>query len=459
VDAGVDEGRVARAKEVAGRLNEAGVEAVALGFVDPAAIVRVKCVPLRRFPDAAGSGVGLSTVFALAMSNDQFTSAPGYVEGPSGDLRLVPDPDATVPLVAMPGWAWAPVDQYTQEGEIWGACPRSFLRRQIDAYAARGLTVQTTFEYEFSLGRDTEDGGAEPAHRGPGYSDIVLVQHHDLALDLIRAFEAQGLDVAQFHPEYTDGQFEVSLAPRDALTTADNNLVLRQTVRAIVRRYGWRASFAPRTFGEVGNGMHLHLSLWREGLNLMTGGNAPAEMTPEGEGFIAGLFRELPALVGVTCPSPISYRRLQPHHWSGAMLCWGRENREAALRFITGMVGTRDRATNIELKPVDTTCNPYLAMGAALAAGLAGIEEGLTLPPPTVEDPSELPQEEKERRGIRQLPSSLPEAAEELAASGVLRRAMGDLLFETFVATRRGETAQYEGVDAEEMVRRLRWRY
>ncbi len=451
--------RAARARERMGGLAEAGVEAVACGFVDPAGIVRTKCIPLRRLEEAARSGIGLSTVFALALSNDEFTSAPGYVEGPSGDLRLVPDPEGIVPIEPMPGWAWAPVDQFTQEGERWAACPRSFLRRVVDDLAGRGITVQAAFEFEFSLGRDLPDGGIEPAHRGPGYSDIVLVQHHDLALDLIRALEHEGLALQQFHPEYTEGQFEISIAPRDPVAMADAVLLVKQTVRAVGRRYGWRASFSPRTFGPVGNGMHLHLSLWREGRNQLTGGDGPGGMTRDGEAFVAGLHRDLPAVVAVTCPSTLSYSRLQPHHWSGAMLCWGQENREAALRFIQGMAGTRDRAANIEVKPIDGTSNPYLAMGAVLAAGAAGISDVLELPDATTEDPSSLPSKERERRRIRQLPDSLEGALEELATSSILRAAMGDLLFETFLATRRADAAQYAGVEEEELTTQFRWRY
>ncbi|MGH2541050.1 MAG: glutamine synthetase, partial [Actinomycetota bacterium] len=122
-------------------LEEAGVVAVALGFVDPAAIVRVKTVPVGRFAQVATSGVGLSTLFNVAMSNDRFALLPGFIDGPSGDLRLRPDPAATVPLAALPGWAWSPVDQYTQEGEPFPACPRRFARRMAEGYAGLGLSV------------------------------------------------------------------------------------------------------------------------------------------------------------------------------------------------------------------------------------------------------------------------------------------------------------------------------
>lgn len=456
--AAIERAREDAVEQTLDRLASAGVEAVALGFVDPAAIVRVKTIPLHRFPAAVRAGIGLSTVFAVALSNDEFTSVPGYVEGPSGDLRLVPDPGATVPLAAMPGWAWAPVDQLTQDGEVWGACPRSFLRRVSTALSDIGLEARVAFEYEFSLAREVA-GEFVPVHHGPGYSDSVLVAHHELALDLIRAFEGQGLEVQQFHPEYTPGQFEVSIAPRRPLETADHSLILRQTVRAVAKRYGMRATFSPRTFGPVGNGMHLHLSVWRGDRNLLHDPQRSTGMTAEGEAFVAGILRELPALVAVTAPSPLSYLRLQPHHWSGATQCWGPENREAALRFVRGMVGTRGSAANVEVKPVDATCNPYLAMGAILAAGLAGVTERLELPPPTTEDPSALPPEERERRGVAGLPASLSEAIQRLAASQVLRAAMGDLLFETFLATRRGDEEQYRDVAEDEMVRQYLWRY
>lgn len=433
--------------------------AVVLGFVDPSTIVRAKAVPVERFAEVASSGVGLSTLFNVAISNDRFALLPGYIDGPSGDLRLRPDPAATVPLAAMPGWAWAPVDQYTQAGERYAACPRGFARRMADAYSERGLSVRAVFEFEFSVGVRGADGGFEPAHHGPGYSDIALVQNHDFALDLLTAMEAQGLGLQQLHPEYADGQFEISIAPSDPVDAADAAMVVRQTVRAIARRHGLSASFSPQVGPDTGNGAHVHLSLWQGSDNLMAGGDGPAGMRDRGEGFIAGILRELPALVAVLVPTCLGYLRLQPHHWSGAMQCWGTENREAALRFVQGATETTAGAANIEVKPVDGTANPYLAMGALLAAGLHGLDAADRLPPSTEEDPAGLPDDVKSTRGVRQLPSSLPEAVDQLAPSAVLRDAMGDFLFQTFLSTRRGECEQYAGLDDDELMRRLRWRY
>jgi glutamine synthetase len=447
------------AADVQAWLEDSGVAAVVLGFVDPSMIVRAKTVPIARFAETASSGVGLSTLFNVATSNDQFALLPGYIDGPSGDLRLRPDPEATVPLAAMPGWAWAPVDQYTQAGEPYQACPRAFARRMVEAFDERGLSVRAVFEFEFSVGTKDADGALVPAHEGPGYSDIALVRNQDFALELITAMEAQGLGLQQFHPEYADGQFEMSIAPSDPVGAADAAMVTRQTARAVARRHGLVASFAPQTGPDTGNGAHVHLSLWAGDRNLMAGGEGPAGMERRAEGFIAGLLAELPALVAVAVPTVLGYERLQPHHWSGAMQCWGTENREAALRFVQGVTPATARGANIEVKPVDGTANPYLTIGSLLAAGLQGMEAGDRLPPSTEEDPDGLVDEVKSARGVRQLPSSLTEAADRFAASTVLADAMGDFLFQTFLATRREECTQYAGLEVDELIRRLRWRF
>jgi glutamine synthetase len=299
----------------------------------------------------------------------------------------------------------------------------------------------------------------QPAHRGPGYSDIALVANHGFARDLINAFEAQGLGLQQFHPEYAEGQFELSIEPRDPITAADGSMIARQTIRAIAQRHGWTVSFAPRVKADTGNGTHLHLSVWDGDTNLMSGGDGPYGMQGTGESFIAGILASLPAITAVAAPTCASYLRLQPHHWSGATWCWGLENREAALRFIAGPTAATRRAANIEVKPVDGTANPYLAMGVLLGAALDGMERSSRLPPPTEEDPSTLPADIARERGIEQLPASLAEAAERFAASDVLRDAMRDFLFETFLATRRGEAERCADLSDDELIRRTRWRF
>jgi glutamine synthetase len=182
-------------------------------------------------------------------------------------------------------------------------------------------------------------------------------------------------------------------------------------------------------------------------------------MTREAEAFTAGVLGSLPALTAITAPSVASYQRLQPHRWSGPWAVWGRENREAALRFVTGMVGSRPDAANLELKSMDPAANPYLALGAIVAAGIDGVERELPLPEPILDDPASIPAARRRAMGIRQLPSSLGAAIRELERSTVIRSAMGDVLFDAFLATRRGENALFAAMDPADMVRAHRWRY
>ena len=447
------------------RLAAAGVEAVALAMVDNAGVTLVKCIPLHRFEDAVRFGVGLSPVFTVFLVDDSITSSP-HIGGPTGDTRLMPDPEGAVPLAASLGWAIAPVDQRDQEGQPYPACARTFARNMLERLASFGLELRGSYEMEFFLGRRAE-GGSDvepdpiPAHTGPAYSAIVLADVEPFATALIRALEEQGTGVMQFHPEYSTGQLELSIPHGTGIAIADTNLVLRHTVRAVARSQGFAASFAPVVFaGLVGNGAHLHLSLWdRRGRNLFHGGRGPEGMTRQAEAFTAGVLASMPALTAITAPSVASYQRLQPHRWSGPWACWGRENREAALRFVTGMTGSRAQAANLEVKAMDAAANPYLALGAIVAAGIDGLERELSLPDPVLDDPASIPAARRRTMGIRRLPASLGVAIRELERSSLFREAMGDVLFDSFLATRRGERAVFEGKDPADVVRAHRWRY
>ncbi len=447
------------------RLEARGVEAVALAMVDNAGVTLVKCVPIDRFEEAVRFGIGLSPVFTVFLVDDQITSSPD-IAGPTGDTRLMPDPLAVMPLAASPGWAIAPVDQLDQEGVPYPACPRTFARLMLRRLDAFGLELRGAYELEFFLGRRSLDPGdaaldPPPAHGGPAYSAIALVDVEPFATALLRALGSQGTGAMQFHPEYSTGQLELSVPHGTGISIADTNLVVRHTIRAVARDHGFAASFAPVVFaGLVGNGHHVHLSLWnRRGRNVFHGGRGPDGMTAEAEAFTAGVLASMPALTAITCPSVASYQRLQPHRWSGPWACWGRENREAALRFVTGMKGSRAQAANLEVKAMDAAANPYLALGAIVAAGIDGLERGLSLPEPVLDDPASLTAARRRAMGISRLPASLGAAIRVLERSDMLRGAMGDVLFDAFLATRRGERDAFEGKDPADVVRAHRWRY
>jgi glutamine synthetase len=450
--------RGTRGRELMAALGRAQVDAVALTFVDNAGISRVKTVPLAGLEHAAAWGVGMSPVFDSFLVDDSI--APGG--SPDGDLRLLPDLDRLTALAAQPGWAWAPVDRYAQDGQPYPVCQRLFARRMADRATEAGLEVRMGFEVEWAVGipsGSAADGGFAPACHGPAYGMGRLVELSGYARAVHAALAAQALPVLQVHPEYAAGQFEVSVAPAGPVAAADIAVLVRETVRAVSAEHGLRASFAPVVLaGTVGNGGHVHIGLWRNGVNLLAAGDGRYGMTAAGESFLAGVLAELPALVAVGAPTVASHLRLVPSHWAGVFGCWGRENREAALRLVTGSVGERDRVANVEVKCFDQSANPYLLAGAVLATGLATVDKGLRLPDEVTGDPAGRA-DELAGRGVHRLPQSVPEALAELERSDALREAFGEPLYAAFADTRRAEAALFAESTPDEVVAATRWRY
>jgi len=450
--------QAARAEQIAGALRADGVRGVVLSYVDTAGITRIKTVPVARLARAARWGVGMSPVFDVFLSNDLITST-AQLGGPDGDLRLVPDLDRLVALAAQPGWAWAPVDRYTQAGDVWGACQRGFARAMVDRAAATGLSFEMAIEVEWALGRG-DSADFVPACTGPAYGMTRLVELSDYARDVLAALDAQGIEVDQLHPEYSDGQFEVSVAAKDPVGAADDSVLVRQTIRAVSQRHGLRASFAPAVLaGHVGNGGHVHLSAWRDGRNVFSGGAGPHALTAEGEAAAAGILELLPALLAIGAPSVASYLRLVPSHWAGAFACWGHETRETALRLVTGTAGTESSAANLEVKCVDLAANPYLLLGALVAASLHGLQRHRRLPPPVTGDPARCTADELVAQGIRRLPTTLDEATEAFAAAEPLRAALGNMLTDAVLAVRRAEADRLRDAPPDDVAADLRWRY
>ncbi|MFI0776687.1 glutamine synthetase [Streptomyces sp. NPDC021212] len=461
----------ARARQEADRLTAQGIHGIALTWVDNAGLTRVKSVPTGRLAHTARRGVGMSPVFDVYLVDDSMTTSP-HIGGPDGDLRLFPDLGRLTVLAAQPGWAWAPADRYAQSGLEHPTCQRLFARRMTERAQGRGLALRMGFETEWIVttggtggngaprpARDTPgpgpygaDSGPHYAGAGPAYGMARLVDLSGYLADVLDTLHTQGVEVLQLHPEYAAGQFEVSVAPADPVGAADLAVLVRETIRGVSARHGLTPLFGPvAEAGTVGNGGHLHLSLWQGDRDLCRDGDGPHGMTATSEAFLAGVLRALPALLAVGAPSPASYLRLEPSRWAGAYQCWGLENREAALRFITGAPDDPG-AANAEIKCFDPAANPYLVTGAVIAAGLAGLDAGLTLPPPVAGDPARTGRE-------RRLPTSLPAALEHFEDSAVLREAMGDPLFESIAAVRRAEAALFEKATPQEIAAATRGRY
>jgi glutamine synthetase len=430
-------------------LAEGGVVGMAVTVVDNSGITRVKGIPVTRLADAARKGIGATPTFDAFGIDDSI--AP--ISTPLGDLRLVPDLDAVVALAGQPGWAWAPADRFHVDMSPYGGCQRSFARRMQERAAAAGLGISMAFESEWVLdaGSDTELVAATTA---PAYGMGRLIDLSDFGRDLLEALATEGVEVEQFHPEYGASQVELSVSPLPPVGAADRVVLVRQTVRALAARHGYRVSFSPAVVaGGVGSGAHVHLSVWRDDVNLLA--ERGGSMKPEGEAWLAGILDALPALVAVVAPSAASYLRLQPQHWAGPWRCWGRENREAALRLVAGSDSAA--GANVECKIVDASANAYLVVGALIAAGLDGVERSLRLPAPATADPASMSEETRAAAGITRLPATLSEALDAFDANPVLAAAMGPELAEMWVAVRRAEAERFASASDEEIALASRW--
>jgi glutamine synthetase len=436
--------------EVLARVRSQGVRLVRFLYCDNANVVRGKAAHAGALADFLDSGIGLT----VAMQGFCLTEhlAPGTALGPVGEVRLAPDPDTFAVLPYAPDQARLLCDMHTLDGAPWENCPRSFLKRMAAHAADAGLTVQAAFEYEFYLARE-QDGRFAPADDSLCFSSDGMDRAGAVIGEVLDALDRQGLQPRQYYPELGPAQQELSIQHAPLLAAADRQIAVRETVRGVALRHGLVASFAPKPFpDQAGSGCHVHLSLWRDGRNLLYDPVGQLGLSALGRGFIAGLLAHLPALLAITCPSVNSYRRLAPSMWSSAYTCWGSDNREAAVRVASPFAGRVEASTNLELKAIDGSANPYLALGAIVAAGLDGIQRGLDPGEPLSTAPDAVPEAERERRGIRRYPTSLAEAIAALEGDPLLLDAFGPALAREFLAVRRAEWTDLGSVPVEQEI-------
>lgn len=439
-------------------LDQAHVQFVRVLWCDNANIIRAKAVHRQRLAHYLDHGVGIAQA-QQAVQSLVDAPAPGSGLGPVGEVRLVPDWSTLMPLPYAPGHARVMGNMMLNQAP-WSRCPRAFLQGMIAAAAAQDLEVQAAFENEFYLLNPADSTPSEfplvPADRTLFAATASMDQHYAMINDLATALLEQGLEIEQYYPESGPGQQELSIHHQRALLAADQQIILRETVRAIAHQHHLKATFLPKIFpNQAGSGTHIHFSLWRKGQNLMpTDAGQLSDLACQ---FVAGILHHLPALMAITVPSPNSYRRLQPQSWSGAFRCWGYDNREAAVRVPTNPVAPSP--THVELKTADATANPYLALGALIAAGLDGIAQNLALPEPIATDPATLNDAERERQQCDRLPGNLDRAIQYLREDAVLRSALGDDLSTAYLAVRQAEYDAMQDWSLKQEVQQLLDRY
>ncbi|WP_095111590.1 glutamine synthetase [Pseudomonas sp. Irchel 3H7] len=367
--------------------------------------------------------------------------------GAYGDLRLIPDLSSRVtvgngPDADAPALDFIHGDIRETDGRPWGACPRTLLRDEIERYRdGLGLQVNAAFEHEFNLHAGFAEHLAfslEAQRQGAAFGGWLL-----------SALRAGGVEPEMFLPEYGKHQYEITCRPTLGVAAADRAVNVREITREIARQMGLDLSFAPKTAADaVCNGVHLHVSLLDlGGLPMLYDAGTSNGLSSLGQHWAAGILHYLPALCAFTAPTPVSYERLQPHHWSASYACLGQQNREAALRICpTVTLGGKPVANqfNLEFRAMDATASPHLAMAALLIAGRLGIEQRLALNAITDEIPDSLNDEQRQARGIVALPASLAQALDCLRNSGAFTAWLPKPLLDTYYALKTEELALTE---------------
>ena len=427
------------ASTIAEQCRDANCEMVRLLFVTQSGVVRAHTVDVSKVEDAVADGVTLSqlvqTYNALGIrdKDGRFDAA--------GEVVLRPDPETfrELPYAERTGGMLCDIE--TLNGEPWAVDPRSSLRALTAELRQRGLRPDVAFESEFTLFEvDTEETVRRVDERG-AYLTKSTRETHEPILAMVDALKAQGVPIDKYYPEYAAGKHEIVTGHTRGLRAPDEHVLLRETVDSVARDHGYRATFLPKPFDHATNGCHIHLSLWADSNRFYD--SERDGLSRVARQFIAGLLDHAPALVALTAPTVNSYARLRPQLGATAFACWGHGNREAAVRVPeTGQSDGGD-ATRIEFRAADNTANPYLALLGLLAAGCDGIERELSLPEPVSVDPGALSASERSERGIQRLPRTLGAALDALEGDSVLKTALGESLFETYLGVKRTQWSAF----------------
>ncbi len=451
------------AQDVVQQARNANLRLVRFLYCDNGGIIRGKATHGSKLATRISEGIGQTLAMQAFTGVETLAAVEGM--GPIGEFRLIPDPQTFVILPYVPNTGSMMCDMIRLDGQPWEACPRTFLKRMIARLAEKGMQAEAAVEHEFYLAREEGDKFV-PADDSLCYSSRGLDDEAEVIDAILAALEAEGVSVELFHTELGPAQQELSIHHTGALRAADNVCLVRETVRGVARAFDLLASFAPKPFlDQAGSGAHIHLSLWGtdtsdySGKNLFYDASERGGLSQTGKHFIGGVLRHIRGLVAITCGSPNSYRRLLPHFWSSAYDAYGFDNREGAIRVPSVFWGREAESINLELKCADHSGNPYLSLGALIAAGLDGIKNSIDPGEAQEIDPGNYSDEEREQRGIRRLPTSLDEALDELEHDQVLMEALGPLLASSYIAVKRNECAFFKEKTAEEEARQHFYKY
>ncbi len=428
-------------------------ELMLLAWNDLVGITRGRGIPVAAYAERKKLGIN------WAMAGHALTPFEDIAENPWGALmeaQMLPDPSTRVRVEIAKGYpplSFVLCDGYNLDGTVWDSCTRGFYRAALqDLEKVAGLRFYSSPELEFSL-----LGASLPNTTPFSLEAFRLVP--DFALRCIEALRQAGTEPETFEPEYGINQFEVSCRPAIGIAAADRTLIVKEVIREVARRAGYRASFTPKVaLDRPGNGAHVHFSLQsRDGKPATYDPSRPGGLSEKAGQFAAGVVRHTPAICAFSAPTPPSYFRLGPQHWSSGYAGLGLNNREASLRICPppkGDAARMRRLYNLEYRPVDSTSSPYLVLGLLVRAGLQGIREKLPMPELLTEDPHDLGAEKRRKMGIAALPGTLSEALDTLERDKLVKSWFSDNLWNAYISVKRKEVDMFKDANAEEIMSR-----
>jgi glutamine synthetase len=418
-----------------------GIRFVQLQFTDILGIVKAVTIPIHRMEDSVKHGTWFDG-----------SSIEGFTRIAESDQYLMPDMTTFAEIPWQPGdgprgTARVICDVFTPRGEPFAGDPRYVLRRQVERARKLGYVVNMGPELEFFLFRRDEAGKVTPLpHDLAGYFDFSTDLAQEVRQDMVDALEAFGISVEAAHHEVAAGQHEIDFEYSDALKTADNALTFKFALKAIAQQHGLYATFMPKPiFGINGSGMHTHQSLFSiaEGRNAFADPDNKYGLSDLARSYMAGVLAHAKGMAAVLAPTVNSYKRLVPGYEAPTYITWGRTNRSALIRVPMISPGKSIEGTRAEVRCPDPSSNTYLAFAVMIAAGLDGVERGLTLSDPVEESLFEMDASRVTERGIQELPGTLGQAIDELKADPVVCEALGDHVFEHYVEAKTAEWDEY----------------
>ena len=403
-------------------IEERNIRFIRLWFSDVLGTLKSVAIAPAELENAFDEGIGFDG-----------SAIEGFARITESDMLAKPDP-ATFSILPWrteaPGAARMFCDITMPDGSPSHSDPRNVLRRTLDKAAKMGYTCYTHPEIEFFLFKSQPEKGVAPVpvDQGGYFDHTPAVVGHDFRRQAITLLEAMGISVEFSHHEGAPGQQEIDLRYADALSTADNIMTFRHVIKEVALEQGFYASFMPKPFTDhPGSGMHTHVSLFEGEKNAFFDASAEFNLSKTGRSFIAGILKHAAEMTAITNQWVNSYKRLQGGGEAPALINWGQSDRGALVR-IPMYKPNKENSTRIELRSLDSACNPYLAFAVMLAAGLKGIEEGYVLEPTTNPAP---------------LPANLHEAIVAMEGSELIRQTLGEHVFEFVLRNKRAEWQDY----------------